>query len=124
MENKSKTKQIIILRTDLKKLKKGKAIAQGSHASVNALLNDNNQIDLNDEALDWLHGDQTKICLKCDNEEHLLKIYQKAKSLGLKTSLIQDKGYTCFDEPTYTAVAIGPHWNEKLKSLTEDLLLY
>ena len=129
------TKQVIVIRKDLK-MRKGKMVAQGAHASMKAIL-DEGYSDQPDGTADsfyiikmdydmerWLEGIFTKVCVGVDTETELLNIYDKAKRSGLHCSLIQDKGLTEFDGvPTYTAVAVGPNENEKVDEITGHLKL-
>lgn len=122
-------KQIIVIRKDLN-MRKGKMIAQGCHASLECFLNDyirnkssieDRQIDASDELMKWYIGDKTKIALSVDSKEELLEIYEESIDEGLNTYLVKDLGYTEFDEPTYTAVGIGPDYSEKIDKVTGDL---
>lgn len=74
--------------------------------------------------IEWLEGRFTKICVSVDSEEELLDIYKKATDNGLLCSLIQDAGLTEFGGvPTYTCVAVGPDFPEKVDDLTGKLKL-
>ena len=81
-------------------------------------------IFLTEEELMWIENQFTKICLCVDTEEELLEVYNKAKELGLTVHLIQDAGHTEFSEPTYTCLAIGPHFKSKIDPVTKDLRLF
>ena len=127
------TKQVIIIRKDLK-MRKGKMVAQGAHASMKAILDEGHNtpgglqdvytIRLNEEMKDWLLGIFTKICVSVDSEDELLSIYNQAVIMGICCSLIQDVGKTEFNGvPTYTAVAVGPAEVELVNSLTGHLKL-
>jgi PTH2 family peptidyl-tRNA hydrolase len=138
-----KSKQIIVMRkefiVDGKKVtpRKGKYIAQGSHAVLGAILN---QMDVNevrdhqirslyldrDSALyDWLNNAFTKVCCYVETEEELLEVYNKAKEKGLISCLITDKGLTEFNGvPTITCCAIGPAWSDELDEITGNLKLF
>lgn len=128
------TKQVIIIRKDLK-MRKGKIASQAAHASMKAILDegyvqtdaiglDTFIIPMCAEIDDWLNGIFTKICVSVDSEEELLNIYQQAKDAELVCSLIRDAGLTEFDGvPTYTAVAIGPARNEDVDKITGNLKL-
>lgn len=101
-------KQAIIIRKDLK-MRRGKEIVQGSHASMKFLAGKFATLTgLSDIERQWLFGIQKKICFQCDSERELLLLYHNAQELGLTWSLIEDLGLTEFNEPTYTALAIGP----------------
>ena len=110
-------KQVIIIRKDLN-MRKGKMVAQGSHASLGAYLDSPNTV-----ALLWLENGQTKICVSVDSEEELIEIHKKAKVAGLPNVLIRDAGHTEFKEPTLTAVGIGPCEAELVDPITGSLKL-
>lgn len=118
--------------------RKGKYVAQGSHASLGAILN---QMDVrkevsgmivktlyldNDSAIhDWINNSFTKIVCCVETEEELLAVYNKAKDAGLITCLITDKGNTEFNGiPTITCCAIGPAWSDELEEITGHLQLF
>jgi PTH2 family peptidyl-tRNA hydrolase len=126
-------------------MRKGKMVAQGSHASLGVILNmfNNDQkipenppeiingeytlsltIKENSPLDAWLRGVFTKICVSVNSEQELLDIYEKAKNAGLPCTLIKDAGFTEFNGvPTYTAVAIGPDEVEKIDAITKNLPL-
>lgn len=122
-------KQVIVIRKDLN-MRKGKMVAQGAHASMAAILDQNNYghghiVLIDDPRLQlWLKGRFAKICVSVNSEEELLKLYNDAKDNGMICSLIQDAGFTEFNgELTYTAVAIGPDLISKVDEYTKDLKL-
>ena len=134
------TKQIIVIRKDLN-MRKGKAIAQGAHASMAVFFNlmkdpNSGAITKNNETFhyefksaseavnNWITVRFKKICVYVNSEQELLDIYEQAKAKGLLCSLIKDAGLTEFKEPTHTAVAIGPDWDENIDPLTGHLPLY
>lgn len=110
-------KQVIVLRKDLN-MRKGKMVAQGSHASLGAYL-----VTDGKERKQWLDNGQTKICVSVDSEEELLKIYKEAQDAKLPSVLIRDAGHTEFKEPTLTAVGIGPCDDEEVNKITGKLKL-
>lgn len=113
-------KQVIVIRKDLK-MRRGKEIAQGAHASLMAVLD---RLD-HPNVQDWLTNDFTKITVRVESEAELLSVYKGAESKGLICSLVQDRGFTEFDgRPTYTAVAVGPDTDVNLRPLTGHLSLY
>ena len=139
-----KSKQVIILRKDLN-MRKGKMVAQGSHASMKVILDlmksemlmtstsdyyaDSIEVKTlilpNESSLkDWINGIFTKVCVSVDSEEELIGIYETAKSMGIPCSMIVDAGLTEFGGvPTKTAVAIGPDWEDKINEVTGHLKL-
>lgn len=137
-----KTKQIILIRKDLK-MRRGKEIAQGAHASMAVLTN--NLIGYpfrwfflpyfifrflflfltHKPFRQWLTGRFTKICVTVESEEELKEYYNKARNAGLLCSLIQDAGLTEFGGiPTYTTCAIGPGDEVEINEITGSLKLY
>lgn len=110
-------KQVIILRKDLN-MRKGKMVAQGSHASLMSYLQANERI-----RSEWLGSGQTKICVGVDSELELISMHERAQEMGLVSSLILDSGKTEFDEPTWTAVGIGPNSAEEIDKITGKLKL-
>lgn len=122
-------KQVIVIRKDLK-MRTGKAVAQGAHASMGAILRecriDGDQVTLtmDDRTRAWLTGPFKKICVYVNSEEELLAIYERALKADLICSLIQDNGHTEFHGvKTYTAVAVGPDLDERIDEITKDLPL-
>lgn len=127
-------KQVIIIRKDLK-MRKGKMVAQGAHASMKVLTDcitkdkkTINQVDTyefypSQQMQRWLEGSFTKICVGVDTEAELFAIHLKAKLTNIPCSIILDAGKTEFKEPTYTAVAIGPDYNWKIDEITGHLKL-
>lgn len=138
------TKQVIVIRKDLN-MRTGKAIAQGAHASMGALLScatkdyapeglggggylQGMYIDLyryNTNALkDWLENSFTKITVYVNSEQELLEVLEKAKQAGLINCLITDNGATEFKGvPTITCCAIGPDYAENIDPITKHLKL-
>lgn len=138
MECKKPIKQVIIVRKDLR-MRKGKAIAQGAHASMKVLLDYGQwepysvsssekryclNVRKNSPIGEWLNGSFTKICVSCESEKELLDCYEQAKKANLPCSLIIDEGRTEFGGiPTKTAVAIGPWYGSEIDKITGNLKL-
>ena len=131
-------KQVIVIRKDLK-MRRGKEIAQGAHASISFLSKRVREclrhetehglnlhfLQLSDAEKAWIRGSFKKICCIVRSEEELLELHEKALEAGLTSSLIQDSGKTEFhDEPTHTCLAIGPDEDEKINKITGHLVLY
>jgi len=126
-----KIKQVIVIRKDLN-MRKGKMVAQGSHASLAAITpyikkssKGSYRFFPPKEMEEWLFNTSfIKICVSVNSEIELVKIYTIAIASGLPASLIQDKGHTEFHgQPTYTAVAVGPGNSEIIDRITGDLPL-
>lgn len=112
-------KQVIVVRKDLG-MRRGKEIAQGSHASSLPVIE--NRWD--PRMVEWLDGPFAKIVLVIDGEDDLLALAARAEGEGLLVSRIQDAGRTEFKGiPTWTAIAIGPDLPEKIDPLTGHLKL-
>lgn len=127
------TKQVIVIRKDLK-MRKGKMIAQGAHASMKVLLQDciktmdgRTYIMLAHPANPWWHwlnGLFTKVVVGCDSEDELLDLHREAAGRNIPVALIEDSGKTEFHgEKTYTALAIGPDEIHKIDEVTGHLKL-
>jgi len=114
-------KQIIIIRKDLK-MRRGKEIAQGAHASQ-AFLYEYYRTGRQDKLTDWwMEQGQTKICLRVESEKELLEVYQAALDAGLKSHIITDAGRTDAGSgkgnPTKTCIAIGPNYADEIDEIT------
>lgn len=122
-------KQVIVMRHDLK-MRRGKQIAQGAHASMAFLtrrLQSHSSISLADfstYAQTWILGSFAKVCVRCNSEEELMAIHDQALQLGLEVHLITDSGRTEFHgQPTRTCLAIGPDDAIKIDQVTGQLEL-
>ena len=121
-------KQVIVIRKDLK-MRRGKEIAQGSHASIMFLINrlkgGKTEVILSDVEQEWIKTGYTKICLQVNSEHELEQMFQLAIDAGFEADLITDFGKTEFNNiPTKTALAIGPDISEKIDKITSGLKLY
>lgn len=143
-------KQVIVMRRkfpigpngEMKKVRTGKMIAQGAHASMAVLLNKmkpfdpskigyagnkGNSLELSnipESWVKWLNGSFTKVVLVVDTEEELLDLHKKAEKEYLPTSLITDNGLTEFNGvPTNTCIAIGPAMSDEIDKITGHLPL-
>jgi PTH2 family peptidyl-tRNA hydrolase len=124
-----KRKQVILIRKDLK-MRRGKEIAQGSHASMEFLVSQlrrasDTTIALDDDARAWIDIGMAKVCLRVNSEEELISYHEKALAAGLQSHLIRDSGRTEFGGvPTYTACAIGPALVDRIDAITGELTPY
>jgi PTH2 family peptidyl-tRNA hydrolase len=133
------TKQVIVMRKDLK-MRRGKEIAQGAHASMAFITRNLDKeegstrvddggsyfsVGLSPEEVAWTEGSFAKVCVRVNSEEELLAVVEKAKAAGLTVHLVKDAGKTEFGGvATYTCCAIGPHSSEKFEGITSELELY
>lgn len=129
----TRIKQVILVRKDLN-MRRGKEIAQGSHAAMDFLIEPLRQLlmlgqpaklDLTEVEKHWMVHGMAKVCLKVNSEAELLSHHEKARAAGLKSYLIRDSGRTEFHgQPTFTACAIGPDEADRIDAITGDLVLY
>lgn len=134
------TKQVIVIRKDLK-MRRGKEIAQASHASMAFLtrrLQSKTKIGfllnalrlgwfliVNEHARAWMMNSYTKIALKTDSELEFQKLYGNARAAGLEVHLITDSGKTEFHGiPTETCFCIGPNYAYEIDAITRGLEPY
>ncbi len=110
-------KQVIVVNDSLK-LPKGKLAAQVAHASVSAFLAADEQAK---QA--WLKNGMTKVVLKGENEEYLMKLQTQAEGQGVHAQLIEDAGRTVVPEGTVTCLGLGPAPESELDRLTGELKL-
>lgn len=129
-------KQVIVIRRDLG-MRRGKEIAQGSHASIAWLTNRlmmAGSIDsdvwqgmgyFSEAEHEWVLGNFRKICCVVNSGQELLDLCSAAKEAGIVHELIEDTGLTEFHGvSTYTAAAFGPDYDENLDPVTGKLVLY
>jgi peptidyl-tRNA hydrolase, PTH2 family len=125
-------KQVIVIRRDLH-MRRGKEIAQGSHASSGWLADivtaqlaaPESEISMSEAAKVWLTTSHRKITLQTHSEDELISLAERSRAAGLLTHLIQDSGKTEFNGvPTYTALAIGPDLAVDVDAITGQLSIY
>lgn len=131
------TKQVIVIRKDLK-MRRGKEIAQGGHASISFISHKFRSsinkilsyfglylIRLNSQERIWFEGNFRKITLQVDSEQELMDIFNNARKANLEVNLITDSGLTEFNGiPTHTCLAIGPDTDERIDAITGHLKIY
>jgi PTH2 family peptidyl-tRNA hydrolase len=128
------TKQVIVIRRDLR-MRRGKEIAQGAHASVAWLAErvlarltpagSVHHLESSAAERAWLTSSFRKVTVKVGSEQELLAVYEKALEAGLAAHLITDRGLTEFGGvPTRTCLAIGPDYDDLIDPVTGDLELY
>lgn len=133
-EQQRPTKQVIVIRRDLK-MRRGKEIAQGAHASM-AWLRQRimphltpagraDQVQISEAERAWLELSMRKVTVKVGSEAELLDVYDKALAAGLVVHMITDRGLTEFGGiPTRTCLAVGPDYDDLIDPVTGDLELY
>lgn len=140
----AESKQVIVLRKDLK-MRKGKMVAQGSHASMkiffdlmapeyglNTVKNGNQykyqlwlpEGDVGKKMREWMEGSFAKIVVSVDSLDELEGLYELAQIANIPSAMIIDEGRTEFKGiPTKTCIAIGPDDGDKIDKLTAHLSL-
>lgn len=69
-------------------------------------------------------GSFAKVCVRCNSEEELMAIHDKATEMGLEVQLTTDSGRTEFHgHPTRTCLAIGPDEASMIDQVTGHLEL-
>lgn len=128
------TKQVIVIRRDLR-MRRGKEIAQGAHASmawlaerVLARMSPARSVagvQLSEAERAWLTSSFRKVTVKVGSEQELLAVYETALEAGLVAHLVTDRGLTEFGGvPTRTCLGIGPDYDDLIDPVTGDLELY
>ncbi len=111
-------KQVIVMRTDLG-MRKGKMIAQGAHASLDAYWEATSK-----DCITWAETGSTKVCVAVDSEAALFDINQAAQVTELPVHLVWDEGRTEFKGVrTATCLAIGPADGDAIDRITGKLKL-
>ena len=110
-------KQVIVVNEALQ-LPTGKLAAQVAHAALAAYLNASPEA-----RRQWLADGMTKIVLKCEDENTLLKLHAEATKLTLPVALVRDAGHTVVPTGTMTCVGIGPGDTALIDSITGGLRL-
>ncbi|CAG9814577.1 unnamed protein product [Phaedon cochleariae] len=112
---------IMGVRNDLK-MQKGKVAAQCGHAAVAAYAK---ALKQKPKTLkNWLRYGGTKIAVRVDSEEEMIKIDLHAKRLNVLSSIIRDAGQTQVAPGSRTVIAIGPAPKSVLDEITGHLKLY
>lgn len=148
MHMEEEVKQVIVIRKDLK-MRRGKEIAQGAHASMKVFFDrmerqyeiwyewdvvdpepckaprDEYKLEATKEMVQWKEGAFTKVVCKVQSEEELLDLVKQAEEAGIPHALIEDSGRTEFGGvPTHTCCAIGPDKASVIDKITGNLSLY
>lgn len=115
---KRETKQVIIIRKDLN-MRRGKEIAQGSHASNQFLIDLINGGTVKKCYSEWMNSGYKKVVLQCNSEQEILDIHTAAKEHDITSHIIEDLGLTEFNGvKTITCLALGPDYSDKIDTIT------
>lgn len=129
-------KMVLLVRTDIKKMKGGKMMAQCAHASLMAFqrihrrykkargtANEKMRTQHRKWLQAWDHTGCAKIALKCPSQEQAKEIEKNAQDAGIPTVHVVDAGRTQIPAGTMTVVAIGPAPQEEIDRITRHLKL-
>jgi len=138
MKNPDKTKQVIVVRKDLK-MRKGKIAAQVSHSSMKVFFDRIEEIypdakmhkpykmligDITPEMKEWIEGIFTKVVVGCDSKEELYALKKEAERVNCPVSLVIDNGLTVVNGvKTPTCIAVGPADSKLVDEITGHLKL-
>ena len=124
------TKQVIVVRSDLKMVL-GKEDAQVGHAArafltwrLKGMMSGTGylSIKLSEAELLWINMSSKTVVLVAHSEEELLEIKANAEKAGLVVHAITDSGKTQFKgQPTLTCIGIGPDYTAKIDPITGHL---
>lgn len=114
-------KQVIIIRSDIE-MSKGKAVAQGAHASLMSYF----VAEKADKSLakEWLDSGEKKIVLKVTDEDALIKLYKAFEFKKVPCALVSDAGLTQLPPGTKTALGIGPWKGSEIDQFTRGMKLF
>lgn len=122
-------KQVIVVRIDLK-IRKGKMVASGSHASLGSFFEAQriakNDVIMHDTLRQWLddRNEFRKIVCGVSSEEELVNLYEQVRDANLPAYLVEDLGLTEFNGiRTKTAACFGPCEDWIIDSFTKGLPL-
>ena len=122
------TKQIILVREDLK-MNIGKTAAQTAHAAMLFILHHiGHNVPFTQAQLDWMYyekiniknwewGGMKKIILGVKDLEELTNVVNFAQSMGIEAHLVHDEGLDAI-----TCAALGPCINKELDLVTDHLV--
>lgn len=113
-------KMVIVTRADLL-LSAGKLAVQVSHAAVDcSLLTKKNNPRW---FANWQREGAKKVILKVESLEEFFSLKEKARKLGIYTTIVSDAGHTEIPEGTVTVLGIGPAPNSLIDQVTGTLPL-
>lgn len=105
------------------KIRTGKLITQACHASMGFIINKISKGEnLDYDEKKWLTTDQKKIVLQASLDK-VLELNKICTNNNIPCYLVTDLGYTEFNGPTVTAIAIGPYPESLINEFTKDLQL-
>lgn len=100
---------------------KGKLVAQGAHASQQAI-----EIAMKKDFQsyqNWLDSGCKKIVLKVSSLSELIEIQKTCRISGIPGALIVDAGHTQVESNTPTAFGVGPYSSASIDKVVGNLKL-
>jgi peptidyl-tRNA hydrolase, PTH2 family len=103
----------------------GKIASQAGHAYLGAYLQNKDSEVLKAYHSEFPSSPGTKVCLKVQNLNQLLKAEEQAKEAGLPFFRVVDSGCSNFynGDPTITALGIGPVTKAQINHITRRFQL-
>ncbi|KAI3552554.1 peptidyl-tRNA hydrolase PTH2 [Colletotrichum filicis] len=127
-DNNEECKLVLVVRTDLG-MTKGKMAAQASHATL-ACYKSLSKIAAKDPSSPaakilsrWENLGQAKIAVQIKNQDEMLELMGKARSLGVTSEVIADAGRTQIEAGSLTVLGVGPAPRSLVDQITGHLKL-
>ncbi|WYZ37282.1 hypothetical protein EsH8_II_000788 [Colletotrichum jinshuiense] len=128
VDSKEECKLVLVVRTDLG-MTKGKMAAQASHATLACYksLSRAAERDPSSPAAKilsrWERLGQAKIAVQIKNQDEMLELMGKARSLGVTAEVIADAGRTQIEAGSLTVLGVGPAPRSLVDQVTGHLKL-
>ncbi|KAK1727175.1 hypothetical protein CaCOL14_000833 [Colletotrichum acutatum] len=128
VDNNEECKLVLVVRTDLG-MTKGKMAAQASHATLACYksLSKTAAKDPSSPAAKilsrWENLGQAKIAVQIKNQDEMLELMGKARSLGVTSEVIADAGRTQIEAGSLTVLGVGPAPRSLVDQITGHLKL-
>ncbi|KAF6834360.1 peptidyl-trna hydrolase 2 [Colletotrichum plurivorum] len=127
-DSKEECKLVLVVRTDLG-MTKGKMAAQASHATL-ACYKSLSRAAVRDPSSPaskllsrWERLGQAKIAVQIKNQDEMLELMGKARSLGVTAEVIADAGRTQIEAGSLTVLGVGPAPKSLVDQITGHLKL-
>lgn len=114
------TKQVLVLRKDLK-IGVGKLVVQACHACLEA--SEEARKKSPELWARWLEEGGKKVAVRVSSLEELEELEKKCRSYRLPVALVVDRGLTQLPPNTSTALGIGPAPESEIDRVTGGLKL-
>ncbi|TDZ31113.1 Peptidyl-tRNA hydrolase 2 [Colletotrichum spinosum] len=128
VDSKEECKLVLVVRTDLG-MTKGKMAAQASHATL-ACYKSLSRAAARDPSSPaakllkrWENLGQAKIAVQIKNQDEMLELMGKARSLGVTAEVIADAGRTQIEAGSLTVLGVGPAPRSLVDQITGHLKL-